>query len=106
MNLYELRKSIETDALVEKENLQKEIEALKKTLEEEQREKNETIERLRKDCEALANRCFVSSAIPTAQTMCYFCELNEYECPHAKSVDEKYHFKKHEMKKLFNSKED
>lgn len=39
MNLYELRKSIETDALVEKENLQKEIEALKKTLEEEQREK-------------------------------------------------------------------
>lgn len=41
--------------------------------------------RLTNDCQALANRCFVL----TQGSMCCFCELNEFRCPHAWSYDRK-----------------
>lgn len=37
------------------------------------------------DCRALANRCFVL----TQGSMCCFCELREFRCPHAWSYDRK-----------------
>lgn len=95
MKLYELRKSIESDALVEKEKLQKKIAKMKDEHYEALKERDEKISDLLSDCEALANRCHAM----TLGCMCMYCELNEYQCPYAKSLDEKIAFAKAMRKK-------
>lgn len=70
MNIDEFRQKMESDATKENEHLRS-CEELKKLLTD--------------DCQALANRCFVL----TKGSMCCFCELNEFRCPHAWSYDRK-----------------
>ena len=100
MKLHEFRQSLESDALIEKESLQKEVERLKKELEKVTEESSKKIEELQHDCRALANRCWATSAIPSGGTMCYMCRLRSYHCPHEKSFDEQVDFAV-KMKNLF-----
>ena len=92
MKLHEFRQSLESDALIEKESLQKEVERLKKELEKVTEESSKKIEELQDDCRALANRCWAISAVPSSGTMCYRCQLHSYHCPHEKSFNEKVDF--------------
>ena len=89
MKLHEFRQSLESDALIKKESLQKEVERLKKELEKVTEESSKKIEELQDDCRVLANRCWATSAIPSGRTMCYMCQLRSYHCPHEKSFDER-----------------
>lgn len=76
MNLSDLRASIESEALIEKEKLEKELAEVK--------EKYVSIAKvndgLRHDLKALCNRCYVTMAAKGA--MCIFCKLSTYECPY------------------------
>ena len=101
MKLHELRREIESDALLEKEQLQKENVQMKAEHEKEIKELTRQIEELTNDCKALANRCWVTAGMPSGSTFCNYCSLSRYVCPHAKSEDEKITYAKH-MRKIFD----
>ena len=85
MNLDEFRKAMESNATVENERLKRDLADVEKRYREISEEYTDRIQRLNSDCRALANRCFTL----TQGTMCVFCELSDYQCPHGLSIDDK-----------------
>ena len=57
------------------------------------------IQKLNSDCQALANRCFAL----TQGSMCVFCELSDYRCKHAMSIDDKIKAAKKLMEETNNA---
>lgn len=85
MDLNEFCQKMESDAVKENEHLRSEVNLLRESLHDSKDHCEELNKRLTNDCQALANRCFVL----TQGSMCCFCELNEFRCPHAWSYDRK-----------------
>lgn len=85
MNLDEFRKAMESDATVENERLKRDLADVEKRYHEMFEGYTTRIQKLNSDCRALANRCFVL----THGAMCVFCELSDYRCEHAMSIDYK-----------------
>lgn len=85
MNLDEFRKAMESDATVENERLKRELAVVEKRYREMSDGYTARIQKLNSDCRALSNRCFAL----THGAMCVFCELSDYRCEHAMSIDDK-----------------
>lgn len=85
MNLDEFRKAMESDATVENERLKRELAVVEKRYREMSDGYTARIQKLNSDCRALSNRCFAL----THGAMCVFCELSDYCCEHAMSIDDK-----------------
>lgn len=85
MNLDEFRKAMESDATVENERLKRELAVVERRYHEMFEGYTTRIQKLNSDCRALSNRCFAL----THGTMCVFCELSDYRCEHAMSIDDK-----------------
>lgn len=85
MNLDELRQAMASDATIENEQLKNEINLLREQLRVLKRDYKELKKFTNHDCQVLANRCWAL----TGGTMCCFCELDEFKCPHAWSDEEK-----------------
>ena len=85
MNLDEFRKAMESDATVENESLKRDIADVEKRYHEMFEVYTTRIQKLNSDCRALANRCFAL----THGAMCVFCELSDYRCKHAMSIDDR-----------------
>ena len=98
MNLDKFRKAMESDATVENERLKRDLADVKKSYREMSEYYVARIQKLNSDCRALANRCFAL----TQGTMCVFCELSEYCCEHAMSIDDKIKAAKKLMEKSNN----
>lgn len=85
MNLEELRQAMASDATKENEQLKSEIKLLRKQLRE-SKDKHEALNnRLTRDCRVLAKRCWAS----TLGSMCCFCGLDTFECPHAMDYEQR-----------------
>lgn len=91
MNLDELRQAMASDATKENERLKREVNLLREQL----RDK----ELLTHDCLALANRCWAL----TGGTMCCFCELEAFKCPHAMNYKQKIEAAKKMMEESNNA---
>lgn len=85
MNLDEFRKAMESDATVENERLKRDLAEAEKRYREMSEGYTARIQRLNSDCRALANRCFAL----TRGAMCIACQLDDYQCPHGLSIDDK-----------------
>ena len=92
MNLNEFREAMASDATKENEELKRDIESLKKRYHEDTAYLHSYYDAQLEDLRALANRCWVL----TRGTMCCFCRLDAFRCPHSISFDDKLH----EAKKL------
>lgn len=99
MNLDEFRKAMESDATVENERLKRDLADVEKSYREMSEEYTDRIQRLNSDCRALANRCFAL----THGAMCVFCELSNYCCKHAMSIDDKVKATKKLMEETSNA---
>ena len=98
MNLYEFRKAMESDATVENERLKRDLADVEKRYHEMFEDYMTRIQKLHSDCRALANRCFAL----THGELCLFCELSDYRCEHAMSIDDKIKAAKKLMKESSN----
>lgn len=85
MNLDEFRKAMESDATVENERLKRDLADVEKRYCEMFEGYTSRIQKLNSDCRALANRCFVL----TRGTLCMCCQLDDYQCLHGLSIDDK-----------------
>ena len=85
MNLDEFRKAMESDATVENARLKRDLADVEERYREMSDGYTARIQKLNSDCRALANRCFAL----THGAMCIFCELSDYRCEHAMSIDYK-----------------
>ncbi len=85
MNLDEFRKAMESAAAIENERLKRDLADVEKSYRDMSEGYTARIHRLNSDCRALANRCFAL----TQGTTCVFCELSDYHCQHAMSIDDK-----------------
>lgn len=85
MNLDELRQKMASDATKENEQLKSEVNLLRERLHDSQNYCEEFKKLIIHDCQGLANRCFVL----TQGSMCCFCELDAFKCPHAMNYDQK-----------------
>ena len=85
MNLDELRQAMASDATIENERLKNEIKLLREQLQDTKSEYEKFKKYVTNDCRALANRCWTL----TGGTMCCFCSLNEFKCPHSWSDEKK-----------------
>ena len=99
MNLDEFRKAMESDATVENERLKRDIAEVEKRYREMSEGYMTRIQKLNSDCQALANRCFAL----TQGMMCVFCELRDYRCKHAMSIDDKVKAAKKLMEETNNA---
>ena len=99
MNLDEFRKAMESDATVENGQLKRYLTEVEKGYHEMSEEYTDRIQRLNSDCRALANRCFAL----THGEMCVFCELSDYCCKHAMSIDDKLKAAKKLMEETRNA---
>ena len=99
MNLDEFRKAMESDATVENERLKRDLADVEKRYCEMSEECTDRIQKLNSDCRALANRCFAL----THGAMCVFCELSDYHCKHAMSIDDKVKTAKKLMEETNNA---
>lgn len=99
MNLDEFRKAMESDATVENGQLKRYLTEVEKRYHEMSEEYTDRIQRLNSDCRALANRCFAL----THGEMCVFCELSDYCCKHAMSIDDKLKAAKKLMEETRNA---
>ena len=99
MNLDEFRKAMESDATVENGQLKRYLTEVEKRYHEMSEEYTDRIQRLNSDCRALANRCFAL----THGEMCVFCELSDYCCKHAMSIDDKLKAAKKLMEETSNA---
>ena len=98
MNLDEFRKAMESDATVENERLKRDLADVEKRYHEMFEDYMTRIQKLNSDCRALANRCFAL----THGELCLFCELSDYRCEHAMSIDDKIKAAKKLMKESSN----
>lgn len=85
MNLDEFRQKMESDATKENDRLKRDLADLEEKYNDMLKAYSEKVSLLNNDCSGLVNRCFVL----TRGSMCCFCELNEFKCPHAWSYDRK-----------------
>ena len=99
MNLDEFRKAMESDATVENGQLKRYLTEVEKRYHEMSEEYTDRIQRLNSDCRALANRCFAL----THGEMCVFCEMSDYCCKHAMSIDDKLKAAKKLMEETRNA---
>ena len=99
MNLDEFRKAMESDATVENERLKRDLADVEKSYREMSEEYTDRIQRLNSDCRALANRCFAL----TRGTICIACQLDDYQCPHGLSIDDKIKAAKKLMEETRNA---
>ena len=99
MNLDELRQAMDSDATVENERLKRDLSDVGKHYREMSEYYMARIQKLNSDCRALANRCFAL----TQGTMCVFCELSDYRCKHAISIDKKVKAAKKLMEETSNA---
>ena len=99
MNLDEFRKAMESDATVENERLKRDLADVEKRYHEMFAEYTDIIQRLNSDCRALANRCFTL----TQGSMCVFCELSDYRCKYAMSIDDRIKATKKLMEETNNA---
>ena len=99
MNLDEFRKAMESDATVENGQLKRYLTEVEKRYHEMSEEYTDRIQRLNSDCRALANRCIAL----THGEMCVFCELSDYCCKHAMSIDDKLKAAKKLMEETRNA---
>ena len=99
MNLDEFRKAMESDATVENERLKRNLANVENLYREMSEEYTDRIQKLNSDCRALANRCFAL----THGEMCVFCELSDYCCKHAMSIDDKIKAAKKLMEETRNA---
>ena len=90
MDLNEFRQKMESDATKENDRLKLDLEDLEAKYDDMRKAYSEKISALNNDCQALANRCWVL----TKGSMCCFCELREFECPHAMNDWQKIKFAK------------
>lgn len=96
MNLNELRNALASDATKENERLRTEINLLREHLRDARNDYEALKKFMTSDCITLANRCWTL----TRGTMCVFCELEAFKCPHAMSNDQKIKVAKKMMKEL------
>jgi hypothetical protein len=99
MNLDEFRKAMESDATIENERLKRDLADVEKSYRDMLEGYTVRIQRLNSDCRALANRCFAL----THGEMCVFCELSDYRCKHAMSIDDKVKAAKKLMEETSNA---
>lgn len=99
MNLDEFRKAMESDATVENERLKRDLADVEKSYRDMSEGYTDRIQRLNSDCRALANRCFVL----TRGTMCIACQLDDYQCPHGLSIEDKIKVAKKLMEETSNA---
>lgn len=99
MNLDEFRKAMESDATVENERLKRDLAKVEKLYHEMSEAYMTRIQTLNSDCRALANRCFAL----THGAMCVFCELSDYRCKYAMSIDDKIKATKKLMEETSNA---
>ena len=99
MNLDEFRKAMESDATVENELLKRDLADVEKRYRKMSEGYMARIQKSNSDCRALANRCFAL----TQGTMCVFCELSDYRCKHAMSIDDKVKTAKKLMEETRNA---
>ena len=99
MNLDEFRKAMESDATVENERLKRDLADVEKRYRKMSEEYTDRIQTLNNDCRALANRCFAL----THGAMCVFCELSNYCCKYAISIDDKVKTTKKLMEETNNA---
>lgn len=99
MNLDEFRKAMESDATIENERLKRDLADVEKSYRDMLEGYTVRIQRLNSDCRALANRCFAL----THGEMCVFCELSDYRCKHAMSIDDKVKAVKKLMEETSNA---
>ena len=85
MNLDELRQAMASDATIENERLKNEIKLLREQLQDTKSEYEEFKKYMTNDCRVLANRCWTL----TGGTMCCFCRLDEFKCPHSMNYEQK-----------------
>ena len=94
MNLEELRNTLASDATKENKRLRTEINLLREHLRDARNDYEALKKFMTSDCITLANRCWTL----TRGTMCVFCELEAFKCPHAMSNDQKIKVAKKMMK--------
>lgn len=99
MNLDEFRTAMESDATIENERLKRDLADVEKCYREMSEGYTDRIQRLNSDCRALANRCFAL----THGAVCVFCELSDYRCKHAMSIDDKVEAVKKLMEETSNA---
>ena len=99
MNLDEFRKAMGSDATVENERLKRDLADVEKRYHEMFAEYTARIQRLNSDCRALSNRCFTL----THGAMCVFCELSDYRCKYAMSIDDRIKAAKKLMEETNNA---
>lgn len=85
MNLNELREAMASDATKENEELKREITNLKEKYRKDTAHLRSCCHAQLEDLKALANRCWAL----THGTMCCFCGLDVFRCPHSMSFDDK-----------------
>lgn len=85
MNLNEFREAMASDATKENEELKKEIESLKKKYHKDTEYLYSCCIAQLEELKALANRCWAL----THGTMCCFCRLDAFKCPHSMNFDDK-----------------
>lgn len=83
MNLDEFRQQMESNATKENEQLKHEVSVLRDQLRDSRNYCEELRHIMNDDCRFLANRCWVL----TRGSMCVFCNLSMFDCPHAWSND-------------------
>lgn len=79
MNLNEFREAMASDATKENEELKQEIASLKEKYRKDAVHLRSCCGAQLEDLKALANRCWAL----THGTMCCFCGLNVFKCPHS-----------------------
>ena len=84
MNLDEFRNAMASDAAKENEQLKHEVSVLRDQLRDSRNYCEELRQLMNNDCRLLANRCWVL----TRGSMCCFCNLSMFDCPHAWSNDQ------------------
>lgn len=99
MNLDEFRKAMESNATVENERLKRDLADVEKRYREMSEGYMARIQKLNSDCRALANRCFAL----TRGTLCMYCQLYDYQCPHGLSIDDEIKAAKKLMEETGNA---
>lgn len=85
MNLDELREAMASDATKENEELKRELASLKKRYHKDTEYLRSCCNAQLEDIKTLANRCWAL----THGTMCCFCGLDVFKCPHAMNYKQK-----------------
>lgn len=84
MNLNELREAMASDATKENEELKRDLASLRNRYHKDTEYLRSCCNAQLEDLKALANRCWAL----TRGTMCCFCGLDVFKCPHRESKND------------------